>query len=84
MTIIRPVNIVKFVKKDGTERRMTYIAARDMSGDEILARVKGDGSHIRKLSAGMETVWDLNESQWRTVNKATLLSSMTVMAEVVL
>jgi hypothetical protein len=84
MTIIRPVNIVKFIKKDGTERRMTYVAARDMSGDEILARVKGDGSHIRKLGPGMETVWDLNESQWRTVNKTTLLSSLCIMAEVML
>jgi hypothetical protein len=83
MTIIRPITICKFVKKDGTERRMTFISARDMTSDEVTKRVKGTGV-ARSLPSGMETVWDLNEGQWRTVNRATFISNLTVMAEVVL
>ena len=83
MTNIRPVTICKFVKKNGEERRMTFISARDMTSDEVVSRVKGTGVE-RSLPAGMETVWDLTEGQWRTVNRSTMKSSLTLMAEVML
>lgn len=72
MTI--PTYEVIFVKKNGQRRIMVFSFLRDMPADFINSRLKQTRKH--ELGAGMELVWDHEESDFRIFNRLTAIGGV--------
>ena len=56
-----------FTKSSGELRTMFFVRTEDMPSTFIAENTKGTGK-TRNLKQGLETVWDLQASAWRTFN----------------
>ena len=60
-----------FIKKNGCERLMTFVRFED-NPSLFLRNMKGTGAH-KNLPGGMEVVWDVCKSDFRTFNWETIV-----------
>lgn len=59
----------KFIKTDGSERSMKFVRLTELNdNDYITYGIPREGRNARQLSAGQETVWDLEKSAFRIFN----------------
>lgn len=65
-----------FVKKDGTERTMTFCRVKDIPDEYVATKISGEGKP-RKLPEGMELVLDLVEDDWRIFNWKTVVGEVS-------
>jgi|TARA_R110002126_G_scaffold62005_5_gene160045 hypothetical protein len=56
-----------FTKASGDLRTMFFVRAEDMPSSFITENTAGTGK-TRNLKEGLETVWDLQATGWRTFN----------------
>ena len=67
--------IGKFLKKDGSEREMTFCRICDIPVDFLSANTAGS-TQERILPEGMELVWDLESDGFRTFNHNTIIGEL--------
>jgi len=66
--------IGKFIKKDGTERVMTFCRICDIPEDFLEEKLSGGRARI--LPEEMELVYDLEADNFRTFNHATMMGDL--------
>lgn len=71
---------VTFIKKNGERRKIIFSFLRDMPSDFINSRLKGSRKH--DLGAGMELVWDHEESDFRIFNRLTIVGSINKLEDI--
>lgn len=60
-------HVGSFLKKDGSLRTMKFVKINDLPDTFIKDKLKGS-ERKRNLSEGMETVWDLENQNFRVFN----------------
>jgi hypothetical protein len=63
-----------FKKVDGSMRHMVFVRLEDLPKSFLEERLKGNSK--RKLSEGLELVWDLELREFRIFNWKTLLGEV--------
>ena len=61
----------KFLKKDNTEREMTFCRIKDIPSEYVATKITGGGAE-HKYPDGMELVLDLERDNFRVFNWKTL------------
>lgn len=64
-----------FLKKDGSQRTMTFIKVNDLPKVFLEGRIKGTG-RARTLADGSETVYDVDAKEFRIFNHNTVVGSI--------
>ena len=67
--------IGKFIKKNGSERVMTFCRLEDVPSDFLESTIKGNRANSN-LSDGMELVWSLEDDAFRTFNHYTMIGEL--------
>jgi hypothetical protein len=65
-----------FVKTTGEERTMNFVRIGDLPDTFLVGKIKNTGK-TRKLSNGLELVWDLDSKGFRTFNNNTAVGKVT-------
>ena len=60
-----------FIKKDGSERTLTFVKLEDLTEEFMKAHLKGGKQ--KTLKEGMEVVWDLEAKSFKMFNWKTLV-----------
>ena len=66
-----------FVKKDGSERNMTFVKLNDLPKEFLDDKIKGV-ERKNSLTEGQEVVWDVDRSGFRVFNWNTLVGEPTL------
>ena len=69
-----PLQIV-FIKKDGSQRTMSFMKVADLPRTMLEGMVKGTGK-VRTLPDGSEMVYDLESKEFRIFNHKTLVGEI--------
>ena len=69
-----PVYQTKFRKLNGSVREIKFIHKKDMNKEALQDHVKG--VRERNLQEGFETVWDVEENAFRTINHNTRFTNL--------
>lgn len=65
-----------FVKKDGTQRTMTFIKVEDLPTEILDTKLKNTGRKA-KLAEGSKVVYDVKANEFRIFNYNTLVGELT-------
>lgn len=65
-----------FIKKDGTERTMTFIKVEDLPTEILDLKLKNTGRKA-KLAEGSKVVYDVKANEFRIFNYNTLVGELT-------
>lgn len=65
-----------FVKKDGTQRTMTFIKVEDLPTEILDLKLKNTGRKVN-LAEGSKVVYDVQANEFRIFNYNTLVGQLT-------
>jgi len=65
-----------FLKKDGTERTMTFIKVEDLPADFLETKLKNTGRKAN-ITEGSKVVYDVQAKEFRIFNYNTLVGELT-------
>ncbi len=65
-----------FVKKDGTQRTMTFIKVEDLPTEFVSTKIKNTGRKAN-LAEGSKVVYDVQAKEFRIFNYNTLVGQLT-------
>jgi hypothetical protein len=65
-----------FVKKDGTERTMTFIKVEELPAEFLETKLKNTGRKVN-IAEGSKVVYDVQAKEFRIFNYNTLVGQLT-------